>query len=106
MANNLTAGVSIPLDNARYKNEYRTAPKPRKVNFDSAYGLCFRACLVHLIGVVAEDAATCGRRNVLNLIIESGHPNVRDADRVMTEIRTDLKAHDRPDVLGNLTIAR
>jgi hypothetical protein len=46
--NNLTAGLAVALEHNRYISEYR-AGAPARFHLDSQYGLCFRACLAHLI---------------------------------------------------------
>ncbi|HUK60917.1 MAG TPA: hypothetical protein VLV50_16940, partial [Stellaceae bacterium] len=50
--NNLTEGLVIHLERERFLNEYRAPPIPKKMNLDSQYGVCFRACLGHLLGMM------------------------------------------------------
>jgi hypothetical protein len=52
---NLTEGVTIHLERLRYEEEYRKPPIPKRMSLDSQYGVCFRACMAHLIAIVLRD---------------------------------------------------
>ena len=44
------------------------------MSLDSQYGVCFRACMAHLIAIVLRD----GKKHLLDVLIEGGHKNVGD----------------------------
>jgi hypothetical protein len=98
----LTEGVTVHLERDRYVNEYRSNPKPKKMNLDSQYGVCFRACMAHLIAIVMSD----GKRHRLNAIIEAGHPNVQDTVRIFEDLRILQRRRLGVDVLGTIRIAK
>jgi hypothetical protein len=50
---NLAEGVTVHLERHLYLDEYRKSPVPKKMNSDSQYGVCFRACMAHLIAIAA-----------------------------------------------------
>jgi hypothetical protein len=74
---NLTEGIAVFLSRDRYLNEYRASPIPKKMNLDSQYGACFRACMARLFDFMASRA----HRDRLNVVIEGGHANVGDHPR-------------------------
>jgi hypothetical protein len=74
---NLTLGMVVFLEHRRYMNEYRAPPVPRKMNLNSQYGVCFRACLRELLRVIKARKY----RDNLNIVMENGHPNVEDCRR-------------------------
>jgi hypothetical protein len=49
---NLAEGLTVHLERERYQQEYRTPPVPAKMTLDSQYGLCFRACMRHLLDII------------------------------------------------------
>ena len=84
---NLTLGMVVFLERARYMNEYRAPPVPRKMNLDSQYGVCFRACFRELLRVIEARKY----RDRLNIVMEDGHENIEDCRRIFN----DLKARYR-----------
>jgi hypothetical protein len=105
VSDHLTAGAFMPLPNARYKNEYYDVLKKRKVATDTAYGLCFRACVVHFLEVVGELDPSTGAVSTLNVVIESGHRNTGDAERIFAEMKESIRVNMGIEPLGSLTIA-
>jgi hypothetical protein len=99
---NLTEGVTMYLERARYLNEYRAPPIPKKMNLDSQYGVCFRACMAHLIGIVTQD----GKRHMLNIVVEDGHPNVGDTIRIFNDMKLQVKYQLAASLLGQITKAK
>jgi hypothetical protein len=99
---NLTEGVTVHLEHERYLNEYRKPPVPKKMNLDSQYGVCFRACIAHLVSIVVAD----GKKHLLNGIIEEGHPNVGDTKRIFNEMKTRVRHRVGIDVLGTMRVAK
>jgi Protein of unknown function (DUF3800) len=80
----LTDVVAITLNNASYEADYKAGDVPRKARLDSKYGLCFRFCLVHFVLEVLKRK----RRNrvpPLHIVLEAGHANFGDAERIFEE---------------------
>jgi hypothetical protein len=98
----LTEGVTVDLPRKRYLNEYRASSFPAKMQPDSQYGLCFRVCLGHFLQVIG---ARGGKRPILHIVIEAGHKNVGDTQRVFNELRKWM-ARQRSYVLGTMKIAQ
>jgi hypothetical protein len=99
---NLTEGVTIYLERQRYLDEYRKPPVPKKMTLDSQYGVCFRACMAHIIAIVMAD----GKRHRLNVVIEDGHANVGDTKRIFNDLKRQVRNRFNVDLLGKHTIAR
>jgi hypothetical protein len=96
---NLTEGVTIALERERYLSEYRAPPIPKKMSLDSQYGVCFRACLSHLLSLMEERHW----RDRLHIVIENGHQNVGDCLRIFDDTKRRLKRYG-VDVLGDISI--
>lgn len=95
----LTEGLAAFLERERYLKEYRSPPIPKKMNLDSQYGACFRACLGRLLQLLEERK----NRDQLNVVFERGHPNVWDCERIFN----DLKARYRRlnlHIFGSFTV--
>src|SRR5258708_21906228 len=75
-------------------------PVLKKMSWDSQYGVCFRACMAHLVAIVTANR----KKNRLDVEIESGHPNVKDTDRIFRDMKAQLKRRGI-EVLGTITIA-
>jgi hypothetical protein len=99
---NLTEGVTIHLERERYEDEYRKPPIPKKMSLDSQYGVCFRACMAHLIHIVLQD----GKKHLLNVVIEGGHVNAGDTIRIFNDMRALVRRRLNIDVLGTIRIAK
>jgi hypothetical protein len=97
----LTEGVTVTLPRALYEREYRAPPVPKGLRLDSQYGVCFRLCLYMLIRRLIADK----QRHKLHVVIESGHKNVRDTDRIFNEIKMAHEASGSK-ILGTITIAK
>jgi len=96
----LTGGLTVFLEHSRYINEYRAPPIPKKMHLDSQLGVCFRACMRHLIEIVENN----NYRDRLNIVMERGHPNVFDCERILNELRENYKIAGR-DFIGTFTVA-
>ena len=96
----LTLGLTVRLERERYLQEYRAPPIPRKLNLDSQYGVCFRACLGYLLETMGER----GNRDRLHVVMERGHPNVWDCERIFSDLKGRL-ARSGEHVLGDFTVA-
>jgi hypothetical protein len=99
---NLTEGLTIHLEHARYIAEYTSLPFPRKMPRDTQYGLCFRACLRRLVDIVLAD----GKKHRLHVVIERGHRHAGDAVRIFDDTKERLKTRRGIDLLGDFTLAR
>ncbi len=97
---NLTEGLAFALTRERYLNEYRAPPVPKKMNLDSQYGACFRACMGRLFDVMAMR----DNRDRLNVAVERGHKNVGDCERIFNDLKDYLDFTDR-NFLGEFTVA-
>ena len=96
--NLITAGLTVALEHSRYMNEYRAPPIPKKMILDSQFGVCFRACISHLLDVLEAR----GYRDRINVVLERGHKNVWDCERIFN----DLKGYFRlaGDLFGTFTV--
>jgi hypothetical protein len=73
---------------------------------DSAYGLCFRMCIVDFLQEI-ED--TCHYRKtpyVMHVTVEDGDPNVKNAERIFEEVRATVLARMHIDPLGTFRTAK
>lgn len=98
----LTDGVAIALDNATYERHYKSEGKPNKARLDSKYGLCFRMCLYHFM---QETIKRKYRKKYpdLHIVLEAGHPNSGDAERIFSEIKKEFESVGL-NILRSLTI--
>jgi hypothetical protein len=103
VATSLSSVVIATLPNVRYHTEYRNTPRSKKVTLDSAYGLCFRMCLVHFLEEMEKREPVRKYGSKLNVILEQGHPNVGDAKRIFEETRQNIIALHGADPLGTIT---
>ena len=74
----LTDGVTISLPRALCEEEYRAPPVPKGMTLDSQYGICFLMLLYMFIQRLQETH----RPQKLNTVVEDGHKNVRDTERI------------------------
>jgi hypothetical protein len=96
----LTEAATIHLERDRYLHEYRNKPFPPKMQPDSQFGLCFRALLAHMVGIVAAT----GKRPILHVVVEDGHPNVGSCRTILNEIKKRRRRGS--EILGTVTIAQ
>ena len=89
----LTDGVAIALDNDTYERAYKGDDKPKKVRLDSRYGLCFRMCLYHFI-LEAMKRKHRKKWPHLHVVMEAGHPNFGDAERIFLEVKKEFEGFD------------
>jgi len=100
----LTEGVSINLSKEQYRESYKGDGKPNKAVLDSAYGLCFRTCLCHFLIEIAKRKHK-GRFPDLHIVLEAGHPNAGDAERIFLETKGELERNEF-DVLRTFVLAK
>ncbi|MGD0023194.1 MAG: DUF3800 domain-containing protein [Xanthobacteraceae bacterium] len=82
---NLEFGFTISVIDKAYQDHYVAGNRPREIPLDSRYGLCFRYCL-SLIPGFAKDVFK-GRDLDINFILESGHNNAGDAERIFNRVK-------------------
>jgi hypothetical protein len=98
-----TASVAMTLDSKTYLEDYRAGEKPNKLQLDSQYGLCFRECLLHMMRETYKRRHK-NRSPRLHVVVESGHKNCGDAERIFFEIKHYFAGSDA-DMLETFTSA-
>ncbi len=102
-ARGLTDIVAITLDNASFEADYRAGEFPRRARLDTKYGLCFRYCLVHFVQEVLKRQLR-NRVPPLHIVLEAGHANFGDAERIFLEEKR-LWVHADCSILRTITRA-
>jgi hypothetical protein len=97
---NLTEGVTIALSHDRYVNEYRAPPVPKGMSLDSQYGVCFRACLSHIVSVLQSSK----KRHRLHVVIEDNQ-RYGDCKRIFSQAKRHLEAQGI-NLLGTIIAAK
>jgi hypothetical protein len=82
----LATGCVVSIPHTQYREEYRDKPFPKGMKPDSHYGLCFRNCLARL-GLLVRMQDSQG---VLNIVLEKGHANAGDTERIFDEFKKEL----------------
>src|SRR5258708_26051297 len=98
--NELTEGVCIYLPYEQYDLEYRGSFNPKGVGLDSQYGVCFRMILRNIINLIYAT----GKRHKLHVVVERGHPNAKNTEKIFHESKLTLKARGI-ELLGDFTLA-
>ena len=96
---NLTEGIAVHLEHDRYVNEYKVAPIPSGMRLDSHYGVCFRACIARMRFRLREN----GAKDTLNIVLEKGHKNAPDCERIFHQFKTLWQAHGA-DIFGTFKL--
>lgn len=97
----VTEAVAVTIPRARYISEYRNSPTPKGMRLDSQYGLCFRACMAQIASIITDRG---GKSHTLHVVIERGHKNVMDCERIFHEMKETLKSRG-VNLFGTFTIA-
>jgi hypothetical protein len=88
---NLEFGFTVTLSKGAYRALYINDHRPKKIPLDTQYGLCFRYCLSVIPGM-AKDAF--GDRELdINFMLESGHKNAGDAERIFNLVKKKGASH-------------
>lgn len=87
VARHVTECVTVSLPYATYK-EHFLEKRPPKMHQTSQYGICFLAALDGLSKVGAGQ----GPQHKLSVVVENGHSNAPDTERLFKERRTRLEA--------------
>lgn len=100
----LTAAAAASLVKEDYRSIYRADSSHPKAPKDSAYGLCFRMCLIEFLQTIEER---CGYRTSpyrLSITVEDGARNVEDARRRFEETRSTARTLMGVDPLGKFDV--
>jgi hypothetical protein len=91
----LMHGHVVTLENSAYNENYRGGEQIKKLHLDSAYGLCFRACLLHQVTEAMHRLSHLKKFDEvrLNIVAESGHKNAGDAIRIFNDVMAELKRY-------------
>ena len=83
--------ATCALPNAAYDAHYRNGDRPKKLRLDTKYGLCFRYLLYQFVGeAVRRTAEKHISKAQIHFVLESGHPNGGDAQRIFSEVKADI----------------
>ena len=97
---NLVEGLTTSLPHERYMQEYRGGDVPKGMRLDSQYGVCFRMCL----GRILLRLEARGNRDQLHVVMEGGHKNVGDCDRIFHEFKQRWEKLGHP-IFGTFSTA-
>lgn len=79
-------GVTVVLGYDDYKQYYIAGDRPREVPLDSMYGLCFRFCLLRVVDIALYRLGDPDDLS-LHFVLEDGHKNFGDAQRIFTILK-------------------
>lgn len=96
-------GFVVALRNEDYDRFYVAGERPRKVPLDTRYGLCFRQMLGWL-STRCYELFPDEKSIRLNIVMESGHINSGDVDRIFALFRRHAEERQRATV-GTVTFA-
>ena len=96
----LTEGCLINLSHDRYIREYRESFRPKGIDLDSQYGVCFRALMAHLVKILLAIGQS---KHKLHIIVERGHRNAKNTEKIFNEIKLTLRARGI-ELLGDWTL--
>jgi hypothetical protein len=89
----LEFGFAVLLGEDDYQEHYIAGYRPKEIPLDSRYGLCFR----HLLSFIPRFAieAFKGRDLDMHFVLESGHVNYGDADRIFNKVKKSRVKHEQ-----------
>ena len=89
----LEFGFTIILGENDYQEHYLAGHRPKEIQLDSRYGLCFRYCL----GLIPSLAIQSFKKNDLEIsfVLESGHVNFGDADRIFKKVKKSRQVNEQ-----------
>jgi ASC-1-like (ASCH) protein len=86
----LEFGFTIILADEDYQQHYVAGQRPKEVQLDTRYGICFRYCL-GMIPPLAMQAF--GTKDLeISFVLESGHQNFGDAERIFKKVKESREA--------------
>jgi hypothetical protein len=96
----MLCSFAITLNPDEYKTTYRQIERPKKLQIDSKYGLCFRTMLCQVPRWVNRSLPPGNHE--INFVLEEGDPGSGDAKRIFDEAKKD-GPDDLKTILGTLT---
>lgn len=96
----LTEGIVISLSREQYLTQYKNLPFPKKMQPDSQWGLCFRACMAQIAQTVASLKGT----HKIRAVVEEGHPNAGASKVIFKDQKKALEDNGRA-LYDSVTIA-
>jgi Protein of unknown function (DUF3800) len=98
----LEFGFTILLSEDDYQKHYIAGHRPKTVQLDSRYALCFR----YSIGLVTNLAMQSFKRSDLEIsfVLESGHNNIGDADRIFARVKKSVLQSEQETVRALKTL--
>jgi hypothetical protein len=107
MVDTLMHGCIVHLNREQYRTEYREGDWPRKVRWDTEYGLCFRVCAKNLVDEAVRRLHNMSNfpRLKIHFVLESGHKNAGDAERVFGELKESYASRS-VDILATFSKAK
>lgn len=77
-------GLVVFLRDDDHEQVFGTGRKTRKLQLDTKYGFCFRGCLTYILQTLEQQ--DMHKELELHLILEQGHANAGDAQRIYDHI--------------------
>jgi transcriptional regulator with XRE-family HTH domain len=90
----LQVGFTIVVRDDDYSSIYKADPHPKRLPKDTKYGVIFRACLAFVPSFIASQFNSVGQtalvqNSTINFVLENGHRNVGDAQRLFKLFKED-----------------
>lgn len=83
-----------------FQQFYKGGERPKKLQLDSIYGLCFRLSLSFAVELVERSFGLIGQE--INFIVEAGHHNAGSCQTIFNQIKKHVP--ELSDVLGACTV--
>jgi Protein of unknown function (DUF3800) len=78
---------SIMVRKDEYLQHYHFEPRPRKVQLDTMYGMCFRYCTIFVSDLVKKTYEE--KELTLNFVLEQGAKNYGQAETIFRQMKTE-----------------
>jgi hypothetical protein len=79
-------GMTTVLREDDYSTHYIANDRPKEVQLDSSYGLCFRFTLARMVEIIRHTYGDRGDIEI-DFVLESGHRNFGDAERIFKLVK-------------------
>lgn len=93
LGKNLEFGFTIILGEDDYQQQYIAGHRPKEVQLDSRYGLCFRYCLGLIPTLAMQSFKT--KDLEISFVLESGHRNFGDANRIFSKVKKSRQDNEQ-----------
>jgi Protein of unknown function (DUF3800) len=105
-SSSLMEAFTCTLPTQVYQDAYKAGDSHRRLRLDSKYGLCFRYSLLNFLVQAMKRLGSHKkfRETKIYVVMESGHPNAGDAERIFAEMRDELRGADL-DLLATISFA-